>query len=439
MSEDRAPRTPTNDADGTFDEVDVAVVGGGLAGLTAGIYAARGGATVRRFEARRATGGRARTDLVEGCSLDHGPHALYRAGATRVVMQDLGIEVTGGRPHLRGGGWFLGGRWVGNRRLGPIGGLRGLAAMRRGLRRGEPARWRGRSMGEWLAAQPEAARPGFASLIRLSTYVADLDGFDAEAGLTQLARAVKQVDYLDGGWQQLVDGFTAAADAAGVVGVQQKVVAVTRDGERWRVETADGSVVRATAVVLAHGGAADADRLLGGGSPIVARWAAAARPVVAHCLAAVIDGPAPRRLGGYGLDEPVYSVDQSRSAKVAPAGRHVVQGLVYEPDRFDADPKERLEATLEVWWPGWRDQVVDLVERKRMVVAHDRPQPGVAAPTAAIEDLDGIWFASDAVTAEGLLADAAVSSARVAGTAAAAHAATAVRGSAAAPIVQQAG
>lgn len=55
---------------------EIAVVGGGVAGLTAAITAAEGGASVRLFEASETLGGRART--AEGpYKANLGPHALY--------------------------------------------------------------------------------------------------------------------------------------------------------------------------------------------------------------------------------------------------------------------------------------------------------------------------------------------------------------------------
>ncbi len=66
---------------GGASRVDVAVVGAGLAGLTAAVTAARAGAQVEVFEARDGAGGRARSDEADGFVVNHGAHALYRAGA----------------------------------------------------------------------------------------------------------------------------------------------------------------------------------------------------------------------------------------------------------------------------------------------------------------------------------------------------------------------
>lgn len=54
------------------EQVDVAVVGAGLAGLSCGRALARSGLRVRLLEASDAVGGRVRTDRVDGFQLDRG-------------------------------------------------------------------------------------------------------------------------------------------------------------------------------------------------------------------------------------------------------------------------------------------------------------------------------------------------------------------------------
>lgn len=59
-----------NDLDGK--SVDVAIVGGGLAGLAAARAVARAGRSVLVLEKESSVGGRVRTDVVDGYRLDHG-------------------------------------------------------------------------------------------------------------------------------------------------------------------------------------------------------------------------------------------------------------------------------------------------------------------------------------------------------------------------------
>src|SRR6267378_5025848 len=81
---------------------NVVIVGGGIAGLAASIYLARGGRTVTLFERRRYLGGRAVTHLRHGYRFNLGPHAFYRNGLGWNVLRELGIPVRGGTPKPRG-------------------------------------------------------------------------------------------------------------------------------------------------------------------------------------------------------------------------------------------------------------------------------------------------------------------------------------------------
>src|SRR6266702_1240925 len=77
---------------------DVVVVGGGIAGLAAACYLARGGKSVTLFEKAATLGGRAATSNHEGYLFNRGIHGLYTGGATEEVLQELGITSTYGSP-----------------------------------------------------------------------------------------------------------------------------------------------------------------------------------------------------------------------------------------------------------------------------------------------------------------------------------------------------
>jgi phytoene dehydrogenase-like protein len=92
------------------ERIEVAVIGGGLAGLAAATYLARGGRRVTVFERSREPGGRARTARSGEVALNQGAHALYRGGAAASVLGELGVRVTGKEPPLSGATAFSGGK-----------------------------------------------------------------------------------------------------------------------------------------------------------------------------------------------------------------------------------------------------------------------------------------------------------------------------------------
>ena len=78
-----------------MSKTDTAIIGGGLAGLTAAAYLARAGQTVTVFEKAHSIGGRARTESKHGFAFNLGAHALYRKGAGVQILRELDVEFSG--------------------------------------------------------------------------------------------------------------------------------------------------------------------------------------------------------------------------------------------------------------------------------------------------------------------------------------------------------
>src|SRR5690554_6536473 len=77
---------------------DVAIIGGGPAGLATAATVAQGGKSVVLLEKGQEFGGRAISTTEAGAILNLGPHALYRNGAAHRVLDRLGSMPNGGKP-----------------------------------------------------------------------------------------------------------------------------------------------------------------------------------------------------------------------------------------------------------------------------------------------------------------------------------------------------
>jgi phytoene dehydrogenase-like protein len=80
--------------------IDVAVVGGGVAGLIAAHDTSRMGLSTLLFEAAPLLGGRAQTRAYEGYYFNQGPHALYANGQFNKALNSMGVKVSGHRLQL---------------------------------------------------------------------------------------------------------------------------------------------------------------------------------------------------------------------------------------------------------------------------------------------------------------------------------------------------
>jgi phytoene dehydrogenase-like protein len=409
-----------------MESIDVVVIGGGLGGLATAAYVARAGLSVRVLEKAKAPGGRAATQLEAGFAMNLGPHALYRGGPAKRVLNELEVEHAGKCPSASGA-FALYQDEVHALPTGFISllttGLMPIAAKL------EAARWLARiasldpaplertTVEAWLAdVRAPEVRHMLEAFVRVSSY-ANAPGIQsAGAAVAQLQRVQKHnVEYLDGGWQTLVEGLRAAAERAGarIEGGAKASAVRAEPGAPFRVAL-DGREIAAKRVVIAASPAVA--RGLVPSDAALQRFAEQAVPIEAACLdVALIDLPRPANRFILGIDRPYYASVHSATAAVAPEGKALIHVAKYLPPGGEGT-QEELEHVLELLQPGFRDRVVARRFFPKLRVAHAvvaAERGGLSGrPAHDGADTEGLFLVGDWVGDEGMLADAALGSAR---------------------------
>jgi phytoene dehydrogenase-like protein len=440
---------------------NVVVVGGGLAGLAASIYLARGGRTVTVFEKRRYLGGRAITALRHGYRFNLGAHAFYRHGAAAAVYRELGIPIVGKAVKPKAIALLEGAEY----RL-PLGflsllttsllsfrGKRELAMAMLHIRRFGGTRAGDMTLREWINAHmtDRRGRAVLEALVRLATYSDHADRASASLALAQMKIAMRGTMYIDEGWQKIVDSLHSTAISSGVNFVtSSRIVGIDCDrGSVRAVELGglelDADRMDTQAIAYpeptphdVHGARLPADTVLLAVDPVTAAELAgdagktwtSARPVTAACLDIALRGlPKPRNVFALGIDTPLYFAVHSAFAQLTPKGGALVHLSKYRKEQHATDeelegPRRRrssiavedeqeLEALLDRMQPGWRDFLVHRRFLPSMTVTNALPTPASKRPQPETS-VRGLYIAGDWVGHEGMLADAALSSARAA-------------------------
>ncbi len=414
-----------------MSKTDTAIIGGGLAGLTAAAYLARAGRPVTILEKSSSLGGRARTKDNHGFAFNLGPHALYRKGAGVQILRDLGVEFSGkiagtdgafaiasGRKHTMPGGAVS----LLTTSLLNLPAKMEAAKLLANLPKLNAAACDHLTVREWLdqTVQQPKVQHLVQALFRVSSYANDPKRQSAGAAIRQLQMALDGgVYYLDHGWQTLVNGLRAVvAQAEATIHTEASVTAIERDAQKFTIHWANGKSLAASTVILAMS-PTDAATLVKGNEALT-NYAKTAIPVRAACLdVALTRLPQPHARFGLGIDAPYYFSVHSATAKLAPhhgALIHVAKYLPTNANEKAQTIEQELEQVFDLLQPGWRELVVERRFLPRMTVTNALVTAGglTRRPSPAVPGLAGLYIVGDWVGSEGQLADASFASAKAA-------------------------
>lgn len=408
---------------------DVAIIGAGIAGLTASIILARAGQHVRILDKGSDAGGRAISTVMAEASVNLGPHALFYSALP--ILHEMGVTPSGSAPKLSANFVFDGGS--GHARNLPITKLL-LGAFLKWHEKMQLLRFYSRigkidtsainRIGLQAYLESQISSPRVISivlaLVRAATYCNDLDLLSAGAAIKQLQQS--KVMYVDGGWQSIVKQLKKQAEQAGVL-IQpgSHVREITGTYPSMTVALKNDAQFTARTVISTVGPAHTLELLHPALSPTEAAVYEQIIPIRAACLDLVVKGmPNPQTRFALGANHPWYYSNHSAAAALSDhPGYEVVHVMKYLSASGDSDPQQdkgELESFLDLIQPAWRNHVVQQRYMPRMLVSH-----GVVAaksgglpgrPGVAIEGRPGLYVAGDWVGSEGMLLNASLSSAR---------------------------
>jgi len=363
----------------------ITVIGGGLAGLTAAIACAEGGAGVRLLEAHEALGGRARS--ADGpYKANLGPHVIYKDGRFWEWLQERDLLPPYAGPPLSG----IRFRWQGvARRTPPLGAVPSVLRLRG---REAPVDVDFRS---WATAHSdERTAEMLSAAAGVYTFHHDPGELSAAFVWGHTVRVLLSppptARYLIGGWGALVSSLEGRARQLGVA-----------------IETGHRVESLPAAPLIVATELEQARALLGDDS---LEWPSG------HTICLDL-GLRHRRGDPFvvsDLDEAGWIERFSApDPSLAPEGVELVQAQM--PVRPGEDTEQaalRLDRLLDASLPGWRER--ETWRRRQVMDGRSGPldRPGLSwRDRPAVDRGDGVFLAGDMVAAPGLLSEVAWASA----------------------------
>jgi phytoene dehydrogenase-like protein len=405
---------------------NVAVIGGGIAGLVAANELARAGKSVIVLEKSNRFGGRAMTVNKNGACFNLGVHAMYRGGAAEEIFQDLGLEIEGGSPNANGSVLWNNkviplSKFILSHHLSWAGKIE-LVRLLAKIRKIDTSAIPSIRVRDWVEKEirDPMTRHIFYALFRAGTYTQAPDHQMIGPVLNQVQRSFQKNGalYLRGGWQTIVDQLREKAVHAGVMLMNNKsVTEIEHDGSIRALKFADGESMDISHVISTLPPAEMYRLLPGAENTALQHWKDQARVSVAACLDLCLKRlPQADRNVVIGIDQPVFYTNQSKVTKLSEDGTVVVH-IIKHNGTGGTDPKgdERfLEQTMNLIQPGWQKEIVAKQYLPNMTVAFDymHVDRKDRFPGPAVPEIRGLYVAGEWASHGELLVDSAAASGR---------------------------
>ncbi|MBD1382923.1 phytoene desaturase family protein [Metabacillus arenae] len=411
-----------------MEKVDVIIIGGGLAGLTASIYLAREGKKVAILEKANRIGGRSITTNKNGVLMNLGAHAIYKGGEAMSIFDELGVTLEGDIPSTKAQAIWKNQvyplptdfRSMFTTSLFSWGNKLNISSLMFLLGKLDLNAIPAISLKEWAEKEinDPMVRHFFYAFCRTVSYTNAPKLQLAKPVLKQMKRALKDgVFYVNGGWETIISKLRKGAENAGVVLLQNKnVIELEHTGQSQCIRCADGEIFDVPYSVAAIPPIEAVRLIKGAENTSIQAWKDQSKPITAACLDLGLRKlPNPNHQFALGLDQPLFFTNQSRAAKLSEDGTQVVSLIKYhDPTLEPSDPqidKRQLEHTMDLLHPGWQEEVVEEQYLPRITVVYDFPHIGRSVkPGPAVPEYQGLFIAGDWASHDELLADAAVAS-----------------------------
>jgi phytoene dehydrogenase-like protein len=436
----------------------IAIIGGGLAGLTAAVILSQKGKNVTVIEKSSDLGGRARTTFKDGFYFNQGPHALYPAGSGPMILDELNVKYNGNRVDPKN--YFV----IKKDKTYPLpiklnqllttkllSGVKSKVEIIRffmNLNKINLNKLDSTSFQDWLdySFQNSDSKDFVRMLSRLATYTYNAETMSAKMALYQIKTALTGgVLYIDGGWQTLVNQLSETAKSNGTIFLRGKnVISVeksndhytdaihgdgggTNDQTEWKIRLSGDIVLSFDNVIIATD-PTQAYSLLKRIVTIKPAFLQQLEKMNKPSRVATLDIalsklPNPNVYGAYGMDSPMYLSLHSAFAKLATGENGALfHAMKYLDSSAEPNPQQdrlELENLLDMIQPGWRNLVVRQRFMPNMIASntvlyHTEGRILEQRPDFNVPGVGNLYIIGDWVGPEGMLADTSFASAKAA-------------------------